>query len=380
LSTLGRQFGYATGSGNSLRTAIDNPSPEKIRGEYEPHMRGMIFLSAVFDAFFSVFERRTRDLVRLSGGQLPTGASAELHPDLLNRLADEASRVAQSLMDRCIRAFDYLPPVDITFGDYLRALVTADFELTPEDEQGLRAALIEAFRRRSIYPAGISSFAEESLLWEQWSVQKHLHPKAEMAVELMNINTLQQLVRASSFERDQAIEAQDRSRGSPSAVTSTHENDLDSETFSYLHGFARRNYEGLRLDPNPNSPIEVNSFYSVFRILPNGRPRIEHVVQFTQLVKGSEKDFGGIPLRGGSTMILSAVGEVRYVISKPLPKARGLSTQEAKAAETRLLAQERHLGLLDSLDPCAPYYSKADRSQRMKLRTRLSAIHQGYRS
>jgi hypothetical protein len=25
-----------------------------------------------------------------------------------------------------IRAFDYLPPFDITFGDYLRALVTAD--------------------------------------------------------------------------------------------------------------------------------------------------------------------------------------------------------------------------------------------------------------
>jgi hypothetical protein len=66
----------------------------------------------------------------------------------VNRIAQEASRTAQTVLNMCIRAFEYLPPIDITFGDYLRALVTADFELSPSDEIGLRANMIEAFRAR----------------------------------------------------------------------------------------------------------------------------------------------------------------------------------------------------------------------------------------
>ena len=44
----------------------------------------------------------------------------------MNRIAAEAAATAQSTLTMCIRAFDYLPPVDVTFGDFLRALVTAD--------------------------------------------------------------------------------------------------------------------------------------------------------------------------------------------------------------------------------------------------------------
>ena len=33
----------------------------------------------------------------------------------------------------CIRAFQYLPPVDVTFGDFLRSAVTADRDLFPAD-------------------------------------------------------------------------------------------------------------------------------------------------------------------------------------------------------------------------------------------------------
>lgn len=84
----------------------------------------------------------------------------------MNRIAQEASRTAQTVLNMCIRAFEYLPPIDITFGDYLRALVTADFELSPSDEIGLRANMIEAFRARGIYPDNVASLAEESLRWE----------------------------------------------------------------------------------------------------------------------------------------------------------------------------------------------------------------------
>jgi len=41
-------------------------------------------------------------------------------------LALEAARAAQHVLNMCIRALDYCPPVALTFGDYLRALITAD--------------------------------------------------------------------------------------------------------------------------------------------------------------------------------------------------------------------------------------------------------------
>jgi hypothetical protein len=59
---------------------------------------------------------------------LPEG---DIHPDLASRLAEEASRSAQSILQMCIRALDYCPPVGITFGDYLRAIVTADLNFNP---------------------------------------------------------------------------------------------------------------------------------------------------------------------------------------------------------------------------------------------------------
>jgi len=56
---------------------------------------------------------------------LPQGA---LHPDLVTRLSGECVRIAQSVLTMRIRAFDYLPRADVTFGTFLRARVTADFK------------------------------------------------------------------------------------------------------------------------------------------------------------------------------------------------------------------------------------------------------------
>ena len=88
-----------------------------------------------------------------------------LHPDLVNRLTDEAARSARHVLEMCIRALDYCPPVDITFGDYLRAIVTADFEHDPVDDEHRRVAFIEAFRRRGIVPEGVQAFSVDGLLW-----------------------------------------------------------------------------------------------------------------------------------------------------------------------------------------------------------------------
>ena len=133
----------------------------------EPHERGAILVAAIFDAFISIYNRRVADLLRIASngtGILPEG---ELHPDLVNRLANEASKSAGHVLTMCIRALDYCPPNEITFGDFLRALITIDYDLVQEDPLGYRVAFIDSFKRRGIYPSDINSLSVESLRWKR---------------------------------------------------------------------------------------------------------------------------------------------------------------------------------------------------------------------
>ena len=112
--------------------------------------------------------RPTSSASATSSGSRPAARDpARGRPPPRPRQPDRRARrptAAQDVLTMCIRAFEYLPPVDITFGDYLRALVTADFELVAEHGAArATAAMIEAFRLRGIYPHGVASLAEESL-------------------------------------------------------------------------------------------------------------------------------------------------------------------------------------------------------------------------
>jgi hypothetical protein len=119
----------------------------------------------VFDAFLAIYRGRVADLLRIATGgtgRLPEG---EIHPDLVNRLANEAARTAERFLQNGIRALDYCPPVDITFGDYLRAMVTADRDFGSDESMFYSVALVEAFRRRGIYPREVRTLSVDALLW-----------------------------------------------------------------------------------------------------------------------------------------------------------------------------------------------------------------------
>ncbi len=177
LGQLAQQFGKAIGKYGALRDAIGEfdaqenkwkprqPDPKDYQTELEPHARGAILVAAVFEAFLSIYKRRVADLLRIASNGTGILTPGELHPDLVNRLASEAARTAQQVLNMCIRALDYCPPVDINFGDYLRAIISADIDLVPDDDLGYRIAFIEAFRRRGIYPRDIRTLSEESLCW-----------------------------------------------------------------------------------------------------------------------------------------------------------------------------------------------------------------------
>ena len=149
LLDLAEQFGYATGGGRALRTALSAPDPRAYAKATEPHRRGALLVSAVRAALGTLYERRTHDLLRIATGGTGTLPQGELSPDLVQRLSLEAADTARILLTMCLRALDFTAPHSITFGDFLRALITADYELYPNDELGARSALIEAFEAES---------------------------------------------------------------------------------------------------------------------------------------------------------------------------------------------------------------------------------------
>lgn len=159
----------------------------------EPHRRGSILVATIFDAFVAIYNRRAADLLRIATEGSGVLRPGHLGADLVNRLAEEASRSAQHILDICIRALDYCPPVDLTFGDYLRALVTADYELIPNDAAGYRLAFLDAFRRRGVYPLDVATLSVESLRWQppDW-------PRASDAVSVV-LNDLRSYAEQSAY-------------------------------------------------------------------------------------------------------------------------------------------------------------------------------------
>jgi hypothetical protein len=176
LGQLAQQFALASGRGDALRSYLgkrnakgewepSKPDPTILDQTTEPHDRGAILVAAVFGAFAKVYRSRTRDLFRIATEGTGVLRGGDIHPDLVNRLAEEAQLCADRALQMCIRAIDYCPPVGITFGAYLRAIVTADHDMNPIDQQSWRLAFIESFREWGISPRGARSMAEDSLLW-----------------------------------------------------------------------------------------------------------------------------------------------------------------------------------------------------------------------
>lgn len=180
LGQLAQEFGKAMGNYGSLRDAIGytdpetkqwiphQPNPNEYATRMEFHERGAILVAAVFDAFLNIYKHRIKKLLRVAtngSGILPEG---DLHPDMVDLLSNHAAETASRVLRICVRAVDYCPPVDVTFGDYLRAVITADVDMVADDERSYRVAFIEAFQKRGIFPSGVKSMSVEALVYEQY--------------------------------------------------------------------------------------------------------------------------------------------------------------------------------------------------------------------
>lgn len=321
LGELAQQFGQAIGNRGALRSAIGRvnpetgawerlvPDPEAYRREKEPHDRGSILVAAVFDAFLTIYKSRVADLLRIATegtGVLPVG---ELHPDLVDRLADEAAKSARRVLDMCIRALDYCPPVDITFGDYLRAIVTADHERDPLDDEHRRVAFVEAFRRYGIVPEGIRALSVDGLRWSP----------AAAAAEQQEDVVLEEV-------KSWAVHI-----GSWGLTCDRHElyelmRKLRAQLHSYLADELERRPGALK-SIDPARTFEVHSIRPSMGSDWKGAPRFQWVIELTQRIpqwfdpeREGPADFY---FRGGCTLLVDAeTGRVSYSIDKPLTDAR----------------------------------------------------------
>ena len=350
LSQLALQFGQATGRHSALRDALGyvvtvggqsgdsaafdedgmvrwrrfRASPAALDGVEEPHARGAFLVAAVFDAYLTIYDNRIADLKRIATGGTGILPDGDLHPDLVNRMADEAARSARHVLRMCIRAMDYTPPVDITFGEFLRALITADYDLVPEDPLRYRVAFIEAFRKWGIYPKSVRTLSEETLRWSPPSGER------TSLFSYSGRETDEEERRALLLTRRALLKWRP---GTSRQEVFDHLLLAQGRLHEYLKGEGSKGESGIQKlleGIDLTADFQVTNMRPARRIGPSGEFLTELVVEIVQ----SQAQAPGIPLpfRGGITLIVSMDDdsfEVRYAIRKRAHSTEREATQRA---------------------------------------------------
>lgn len=298
LTELASQLGHVLELDAALRSALSKEPPEQYDAGAEPHQSGRVLLCAIFEAYLTIFQRKTAPFLRLASNGTGICPPGELPADLTDLLAHAASSLAGHFQALMIRAVDYCPPVDITLGEFLRALVTADYDLVPDDPWGYREALIDAFSRRAIYPRHVPTLAEDALLWR---APRRVMPPV-IALDAAHL----------VFDCDMACGA------APAELTRQARALGEFATRpEHLQEFGLlSSSEAEALGGRAELPV-VASVRIARRAGPDGQIVNDLVAEITQQVMmqpgGGKEDYA---LVGGTTVILGPNGEIRYLISK----------------------------------------------------------------
>ena len=273
----------------------------------EEHDRGELLVAVFMRVFLTLWIKRLKDFLPRRGGSLSRRVVAE-----------EGGTVARQLLHIAIRALDYMPPVDMTYRDYLSALLTADRELFPDDGKfKYRKLLLTQFAAFGILPA---SNARSDGCWD---------PPPVTDFSLTGIR----------FERLQR----------------------DPET---AFRFVWENRKALGIFPKAFT--RVTSVRPVVRTSRDGAVLRETVAEYIQTLKvfspelealGIQKPQGMgnrrlITLYGGGTLIFSEYGQLKYHIGtgvcSPLQTDRlkslwdrGYFADDAPAASARIARMHR---------------------------------------
>jgi hypothetical protein len=392
LGELATQFGEALeGNRGALRHMIGHwvpnkdekdewrplePSPSDYQENVEAHDRGAVLVATIFDAFQRIYNFRTRDLLRIATngtGVLPEGAVSR---DLVQRLAAEAGNIAEHLLHICIRALDYCPPHDISYGDYLRALITADLDAAPVDENGYRVALIEAFRARGIFPDRVNTLSVDSLRWSgpdlskkqaevlSWLVEQ-VKPQIRYLIESSDRHEIYTLLRDAQARLHGLLSANKSRFSTAQWEDFLNKLGLTCQPVSKLFGqnsTAVRFTRGKRLDDSYVPPIEVHTIRPAFREgREEGRQIEQVIISLTQRVTveiGDEGQRKPMTFRGGCQLVLNLgrSNEVAFIVRMNVKSF------------TRFERQRRYLlGEAEGSPSSASLYANDDREGRLNF-------------
>jgi hypothetical protein len=319
---LAVEFGHGSGKGRAVRTALTDPAPGTARSTpTEPHERGAVLVAALFEAFFAAYSQRIQPVLRVAG--LKGAAQARSLPtELVTLLCGEARIAAQMVLAMAVRAIDYLPAIDISFAAFLDAMIAADNDLFPEDRNGFRRSLVEACRRRGIYPSALPGSLDRVVPdLDRWEP----------------LPTKQALVMAT---RDLA----GASRLPAPAMRGAGR--LDRDWTTALLSWGRRNARLLGLDA---ATLAVDGGNASLRVNQDGFPTAVVSARFVQRAEpgtiGLPKRLHGVPLIGGTTIIAEGSGRIRHAVHSPVPGVGAAG----EALLGRLVAEAQPLAL-DALD------------------------------
>ncbi|MGM4939652.1 S8 family serine peptidase [Rhizobium sp. 768_B6_N1_8] len=319
LSGLAKQFGEGISRSGPLRDYATAKGKElRYDTTLEPHDRGSILVYAVYEAFLNIVNRRVSDLFRIASngtGKLPEGA---LHPDLVDRLTSETCKTAQQVLRMCIRALDYLPPVDVTFGEYMRALITADVDVVPNDHYGYRTAFMEAFRNRGILPRDVRTISQESLMWG--GAQNSQPAWLPRLIDGLDLTWDQEADRSRLYKQNS-----DNCWGMWNKLSKIFkENPEVMAEFGLAANVPRYEENGEKMrEALGATTFEVHSVRPARRIGPDGTFRTDVIAVVTQR---QAKPFDGVNVangfywfRGGATVIIEqrpGQQRIRYIVLK----------------------------------------------------------------
>lgn len=295
---MGRDLSRVRGS--ALRRSVEL-DPADIRGPefLEEHRRGEILVAAMLNAFLDIWLERIAEFGEIKEGKVDRSLVVEA-----------GARVANHLLTMAIRALDYCPPVDLSFSDYLSALLTIDKEVVPDDDRyGYRAALLRQFARYGIAP---SYGAASDGTWQRCTA-------------------------SLTYAR-------------------THFDSLLSDKQEVFR-FLWENRSALEIDKM--GYIEIESVRPAVRIAPDGFILRETIAEYVQMLTLSADEFRemgiGIPewiegkrrirIYGGGTLVFDEYGQLKFQIANHIA-----NSSWDRERQTGRLAHLAERGLLDAPD------------------------------
>ena len=254
--------------GEALRRSAElPPSRRYLETLTDEHDLGEVLVAAVLNTFLHVWMKRL----------FPYDTAGVASLDRAH-VVDEGATAAGHLLTMMIRSLDYCPPVDLHFGDFLSAVLTADTEMHPDDSRyGYRDVLIKVCGEYGISPAA-NAWGSKSGRW--------LPPEHAM---------------------DYGGVSYDELRWDPEAA----------------FRFIWQNLERLRLEPNAYTYVE--SVRPTVRTNGSGFVTRETVVEYVQILDieaGELKEYGlekpagmrdwqRVRLNGGAALIFDDRGKLK---------------------------------------------------------------------